>query len=63
MTHRYFLRDIIWDQIPFVRSKNFEILFRQALKEKEEKGPDINEDVEALQAQLAAQEHLFQVFC
>ena len=33
----------------------------QALKECEEKEPDINDDVEALQAQLAAQEHLFQV--
>ena len=33
----------------------------QALKECEEKEPAINDDVEALQAQLAAQEHLFQV--
>ena len=33
----------------------------QALKECEEKEPGMNEDIEALQAQLAAQEHLFQV--
>ena len=36
----------------------------KALREKEEeeeKGADVNEDLEALQAQLAAQEHLYQV--
>ncbi|KAL5251547.1 hypothetical protein ACHWQZ_G017051 [Mnemiopsis leidyi] len=36
------------------------LLKDQALKECEEKEPGMNEDIEALQAQLAAQEHLFQ---